>query len=454
MRRFAKQSKGGTRSDTSILIMKIGSKIVVDGCHNYRTHIFNIDDPVAPKLFRREYDCDADVMDLAPWSKAHNSIPAWSQWVRESINSKTPMSTKKPWRRSPARDDDLDRQPTPTPQRATGYTDDVQGDPAPEPEAETTGPIILEVKENLEQVQWRVKIEPRKALIPVTLPENVRTPLKSHQVESFKWQVEAWKSGLPGILNADEQGLGKTLQTISFIAWLKAQMAQQGAKPNGPILIVAPTSLLENWEQEVERHLTPGGLGHLIRLYGSGISTRRRHGAQGKDTLDGEEHLDLSFLHEAMATGSGHQYWLLTTYTTLTNYQHSLGAIPFSALVFDEIQALREPWLSACHRGHGDECRLPYRSDGHAHREFDNRPLGHHGTAGAWSSGAVDGIQEALQHPRRRPPESALRIRLRGEPGSAADGAAPSQGGRGKGVALEDTDPASPCHPGRAGRSL
>ncbi|MEZ5747426.1 MAG: EH signature domain-containing protein [Paracoccaceae bacterium] len=122
VRRFAKQSKGGTRSDTSILIMKIGGKIVVDGCHNYRSHIFNIDDPVAPKLFRREYDCDADVMDVAPWSKAHNSIPAWSQWVRESIHSKTPMSTKKPWRRSPARDDDPDRQPAPIPQHAAGYT--------------------------------------------------------------------------------------------------------------------------------------------------------------------------------------------------------------------------------------------------------------------------------------------------------------------------------------------
>jgi hypothetical protein len=122
VRRFGRQSKGGSRSDTSILIMKIGSKIVVDGCHNYRTHIFNIDDPVAPKLFRREYDCDADVMDLAPWSKAHNAIHSWSQWVRESIHSKTPMSTKKSWRRNPARDDDLDRQPTPTPQRATGYT--------------------------------------------------------------------------------------------------------------------------------------------------------------------------------------------------------------------------------------------------------------------------------------------------------------------------------------------
>lgn len=221
--------------------------------------------------------------------------------------------------------------------------DDIEAEPEPEPETESTGPIILEVKENLEQVQWRAKVEPRKALIPVALPENIRTPLKSHQVDSFKWQVEAWKSGLPGILNADEQGLGKTLQTISFIAWLKAQMAQKGAKPKGPILIVAPTSLLENWEQEVERHLSPGGLGHLIRLYGSGISSRRRHGAYGKDTLDGEEHLDLAFMHEAMASGLGHNYWLLTTYTTLTNYQHSLGAVPFSALVFDEIQALKNP---------------------------------------------------------------------------------------------------------------
>lgn len=220
---------------------------------------------------------------------------------------------------------------------------ETEAEPAPKSEPSGTGPIILEVKENLEQVQWRAKVEPRKAQIPVVVPENIKTTLKSHQVESFKWQVEAWKSGLPGILNADEQGLGKTLQTISFLAWLKAHMAQKAAKPKGPILIVAPTSLLRNWEEEVDRHLTSGGLGHLIRLYGSGISARRHNGAYGKDTLDGDEHLDLSFLHEAMASGVGHNYWLLTTYTTLTNYQHSLGAIPFSTLVFDEIQALKNP---------------------------------------------------------------------------------------------------------------
>lgn len=120
VRRFAKQSKGGARSDTSILIMKIGSKIVVDGCHNYRTHIFNIDDPVAPKLFRREYDCDDDVMRLSPESKAHtNPIYHWENWVRATIKQRVPMSPHRPWRRSPARDDDFDRQPGPTPQRPT-----------------------------------------------------------------------------------------------------------------------------------------------------------------------------------------------------------------------------------------------------------------------------------------------------------------------------------------------
>ncbi len=93
--RFARQTKGSSRSDTSILLMKIGNKIVVDGCHNYRTHMFNIDDPAAPKLYLKEYDCDADVMDFAPHSKAHNVIPRWAEWVRESLSMKIAMSRKR-----------------------------------------------------------------------------------------------------------------------------------------------------------------------------------------------------------------------------------------------------------------------------------------------------------------------------------------------------------------------
>ena len=90
--RFARQTK---RPDTSILLMKIGNKIVVDGCHNYRTHMFNIDDPAAPRLYLKEYDCDADVMDFAPHSKAHNVIPRWAEWVRASLSMKISMSKKR-----------------------------------------------------------------------------------------------------------------------------------------------------------------------------------------------------------------------------------------------------------------------------------------------------------------------------------------------------------------------
>src|SRR5690606_9458657 len=147
----------------------------------------------------------------------------------------------------------------------------------------------------------------------------------------------------PGVLNADEQGLGKTLQTIAFLAWLKEVIADPRSRNRGPFLVVAPTSLLENWEQEVAGHMHEPGLGHLIPLYGSAIAGRKLTGARGKDTDDGTAKLDLGSLREAVAEGRAHRFWILTTYTTLTNYQHSLARIPFSAVVFDEIQALKNP---------------------------------------------------------------------------------------------------------------
>lgn len=208
---------------------------------------------------------------------------------------------------------------------------------------ERKGPYVLDGKKNFDDLEWSSKLQPRGALMPAIVPETIRTPLKPHQTESFHWQVAAWQAGLPGVLNADEQGLGKTLQTIAFLAWLKSHMAQQEALQRGPVLIVAPTSLLENWEQEVARHLHEPGLGHLVRLYGSAISSRKLTGASGRDIDSGEIKLDLRFLEEAIEEGRAHRYWLLTTYATLTNYQHSLGRIPFSALVFDEIQTLKNP---------------------------------------------------------------------------------------------------------------
>lgn len=81
-RRFARQlDRGGS---TSLLIMRIGNKIVVDGCHSYKTHIFKIDDTNAPALYKHQYYCD-DIMRTSRNSKPHNSIQNWSQWVLQHV---------------------------------------------------------------------------------------------------------------------------------------------------------------------------------------------------------------------------------------------------------------------------------------------------------------------------------------------------------------------------------
>ncbi len=207
---------------------------------------------------------------------------------------------------------------------------------------EKSGPVILKTADNFKEVMWHPSRGPRVSELGTIVPTAIETRLKEHQVESLSWQIAAWKSGLPGVLNADEQGLGKTLQTIAFLVWLNDHMKRQGVEQRGPVLVVAPTSLLENWEQEVSRHVASPGLGHLIRLYGSATAARRI-GPGGKDVETGQARLDFSDIEREIAAQRGHLTWVLTTYTTLTYYQHSLGKIPFVAAVFDEIQNIKNP---------------------------------------------------------------------------------------------------------------
>nr|XP_004233969.1 ATP-dependent DNA helicase DDM1-like isoform X1 [Solanum lycopersicum]XP_010317212.1 ATP-dependent DNA helicase DDM1-like isoform X1 [Solanum lycopersicum] len=70
--------------------------------------------------------------------------------------------------------------------------------------------------------------------------------LKSYQLKGVKWLISLWQNGLNGIL-ADQMGLGKTIQTISFLAHLK------GNGLHGPYLVIAPLSTLSNWMNEIER---------------------------------------------------------------------------------------------------------------------------------------------------------------------------------------------------------
>ena len=218
----------------------------------------------------------------------------------------------------------------------------IQGGKDNEKSKKSLDTLILDTKQNLEELRWFYCVNQRKEPEQKTVPDVVRTELKDHQVDGLRWMTDAWVAGLPGVLNADEQGLGKTLQAISFLAWNKENLSkrEECEKP-GPVLVVAPTSLLKTWEAEVETHLNAPRLGNVIRLYGSELGSKKVRGHGGYEIHSGEELLDLSEISNAVEEGRGHEYWILTTYTTLTNFQLSLAKIKFSTAVFDELQALK-----------------------------------------------------------------------------------------------------------------
>lgn len=80
---FGRQTAGGSRIDTSLLILKIGGKIVVEGSHNYKVHIFKESNPRAPALYRPVYDCEK--IRLIQGSEARPHIGDWQGWVKERI---------------------------------------------------------------------------------------------------------------------------------------------------------------------------------------------------------------------------------------------------------------------------------------------------------------------------------------------------------------------------------
>lgn len=79
----------------------------------------------------------------------------------------------------------------------------------------------------------------------ITLPSALEGTLRDYQAIGFQWLKTLSFYGLGGIL-ADDMGLGKTLQSITYIVDYQSQK-------NGCHLIVSPTSLVFNWEEEIKR---------------------------------------------------------------------------------------------------------------------------------------------------------------------------------------------------------
>jgi superfamily II DNA or RNA helicase len=80
----------------------------------------------------------------------------------------------------------------------------------------------------------------------VVQPPILKAVLHEHQIQGISWMVHMFQNGMPMILG-DQMGLGKTIQSIGFLAYLHHTLRKRG-----PHLIVVPLSVLSNWMSEIE----------------------------------------------------------------------------------------------------------------------------------------------------------------------------------------------------------
>jgi len=79
------------------------------------------------------------------------------------------------------------------------------------------------------------------------LPEGLAATLRPYQHAGFNWLAFLHEHDLGGIL-ADDMGLGKTVQALALMCHVKERNAT-----DAPFLVVAPTSVVENWALECRK---------------------------------------------------------------------------------------------------------------------------------------------------------------------------------------------------------
>ena len=82
----------------------------------------------------------------------------------------------------------------------------------------------------------------------VPVPVSLQADLRQYQLDGYHWMQFLARYELNGIL-ADDMGLGKTLQTITHILAEK----ESGRNSGRPSLVIAPTSVVENWQREAAK---------------------------------------------------------------------------------------------------------------------------------------------------------------------------------------------------------
>jgi non-specific serine/threonine protein kinase len=161
--------------------------------------------------------------------------------------------------------------------------------------------VLIELEERYERLRSFNRIN------EVDPPQELAHILRPYQVAGYHWLNYLSEVGWGGIL-ADDMGLGKTLQALSFIQALK----DHNVKLTG--LVVCPTTLMFNWENEIKK-FTPE-LKYLIH-----------HGGDRARDKKSFEPVDV----------------IITTYGTLRSDIKLMLEIEFDFVILDESQAIKNP---------------------------------------------------------------------------------------------------------------
>lgn len=85
----------------------------------------------------------------------------------------------------------------------------------------------------------------------IDLHDDFARTLRKYQHEGVSWLVHLRRVGFGGCL-ADDMGLGKSIQTIAYMKYvLDKQKMEMKKRP--PFLLICPTSLLHNWQEECKK---------------------------------------------------------------------------------------------------------------------------------------------------------------------------------------------------------
>ena len=162
--------------------------------------------------------------------------------------------------------------------------------------------------ENLRHLARSFQEQSTGGLKTLALPENFRAILRPYQAEGLAWLNLLRDAGLGGVL-ADDMGLGKTIQILALLSVEKAE-----GRLVEPALIIAPTSLMTNWQNEARR-------------FAPDLRVLLLHGSDRKERFD---------------QIAGHDV-VLTTYPLIARDQAVLLDRHWHMAILDEAQVIKNP---------------------------------------------------------------------------------------------------------------